>query len=313
LTIDQSVELLSLALFAALFALVGLGWIRVRAAHRLPFFMLRRQRSLQAWRLMLLGAALGAAGLIVRLFGQQAAYVLVPPTPSATPTRAPTASATATLTPSITPTPSNTLIPSITPTASNTPTPTIPDAITVLFRETITPRPEAVFSPIQIARRLDRLNRALDPAESFENPIGPLYGAFTYDFLDDGVRWTALWYREDQIVCSETQLWTGGTGGYGFAECRPLGGWQPGEYELRMFLGEIWKVSARFRVSGLPPTPTATRTASATPSSTPTATVQPTRTPSPTATPWATRTATFSLTRTATASPTRAPSSTPTP
>jgi hypothetical protein len=271
-TIDQTVQLLSLALLAALVVLLALGWSRLRAAHRLPFFMLRRQRSLQAWRLVLLGVALGLAGLVMRLIGRQAAYVLVPPTPSATPTFTPTASATTTLTPSITPTPSDTLIPSITPTASDTPTPTIPDAITVLFRETVTARPEAVFSPIEIARRLDRLNRAINPAEAFENPIGILYGAFTYDFLDDGVRWTALWYREDQIVCSETRLWEGGTGGYGYAECAPPGGWQPGEYELRMFLGESWRISARFRVNGLPPTATPSPSPTATPSASPSAT-----------------------------------------
>ena len=282
MTIDQTVELLSLALFAALFVLLWLGWTRVRAAHRLPFFMLRRQRSLQAWRLLLLGAALGLAGLMVRLLGRQAAYVLVPPTPSATPTFTATASATPTLTPSITPTPSVTLIPSITPTASETPTPTIPEAITVLFRETVTPRPEAVFSPIEVARRLDRLNRALNPAEAFENPVGTLYGAFTYDFLDDGVRWTALWYREDHIVCSETKPWEDGTGGYGYAECAPVGGWEAGEYELRMFLGESWKVSARFRVSGLPPpSPSPTATASPSPTATATASATPTS-PSPT-------------------------------
>lgn len=281
MTIDQTVELLSLGLFGALFVLLWLGWARVRAAHRLPFFMLRRQRSLQAWRLLLLGAALGLAGLMVRLFGRQAAYVLVPPTPSATPTFTATASATATLTPSITPTPSATLIPSITPTASETPTPTIPEAITVLFRETVTPRPESVFSPIEIARRLDRLNRALSPAEAFENPIGTLYGAFTYDFLDDGVRWTALWYRGDRIVCSETKPWEDGTGGYGYAECAPAGGWEAGEYELRMFLGETWKVSARFRVSGLPPTATATPSPSATASHSPTTTATASATPTP--------------------------------
>lgn len=279
MTIDQTVQLLSLGLYAALFGLLWLGWSRIRAANRLPYFMIRRQRSTQAWRLVLLGLVFGAAGLVLQVFGRQAAYVLVPPTPSATPTLTASPTATVTQTASITPTQSATLIPSITPTASGTPTPSIPEAITVLFRETITPRPEAVFSPIQISRRLDRLNRALNPAEAFENPIGTLYGAFTYDFLDDGVRWTALWYREDRIVCSETLPWQGGTGGYGFAECSPAEGWQPGEYELRMFLGETWKASARFRVSGLPPTVTPSATAA------PTATAAATAFPTAQATP----------------------------
>src|SRR3989304_8879769 len=40
LTIDQTVELLSLGLFAALFVLLWLGWTRGRAAPRPPLFLL---------------------------------------------------------------------------------------------------------------------------------------------------------------------------------------------------------------------------------------------------------------------------------
>jgi hypothetical protein len=107
---------------------------------------------------------------------------------------------------------------------------------------------------------LDRLNRAIGAAEAFENPVGILYGAFTYDAMNDGVRWTALWYLGAEIVCSETKPWDGGTGGYGFTECDPPEGFQPGEYEVRMFLGETWKLSGRFLIIGSASQATATGT-----------------------------------------------------
>ncbi len=250
LSVDQTIGLAVGVLTLTMLGLIWLGYRRVRAAQQLPYFTLRHRRVREGWRLILLGFGLGIFGLCSRLFGAQAVQVLVTPTPSLTPTASETPTATVTLTPSITPTPTITLTPSITATPSATSTPEIPDALMVLFRETITPRPEAVFSPLEFSQRLDRLNRAIGPGEAFENPVPMLFGAFTYDALDDGIRWTALWYFGPEIVCSETKPWDGGTGGYGFTECAPLGGFQPGEYEVRMFLGETWEVSGRFLIVG---------------------------------------------------------------
>jgi hypothetical protein len=265
LPVDRSIALLVGLLSLLMLGLIWLGYQRIRAAQQLPYFTLRRQRLREGWRLVGLGFSLGLFGLFTRLFGAQAALVLITPTPSLTPTPTLTPTASVTPTPSITPTASATLTPSITPTPSATPTPEIPGALTVLFRETITPRPEAVFSQLEFAGQLDRLNRAIRPAEAFDNPIGRLFGAFTYDGLDDGVRWTALWYFGSQIVCSETKPWDGGTGGYGFTECEPEGGFPPGEYEVRMFLGVVWQVSGRFLVVGPVPTSVPTGTPTSTP------------------------------------------------
>ena len=234
-----------------------LGWHRLRGAQEVPFFGLRQQKIREGWRLILLGFALGFFGLVTRLFGSQAAAVIITPIPSDTPIPSETPTPTLTLTPSITATASITPTASVTPTPSVTATPAIPEGLTVLFRETVTPRPEAVFSPIEMSRRLDILNRAIGPATEFENPIDILYGAFTYNFLDDGVRWTAIWYLNSQIVCSETKPWDGGTGGYGYTECRPENGWLPGEYEVQMFLGTNWIVSSRFSIADVA-TPSAT-------------------------------------------------------
>ncbi|MCB0833210.1 MAG: hypothetical protein KDC45_07090, partial [Bacteroidetes bacterium] len=86
----------------------------------------------------------------------------------------------------------------------------------------------------------------------------------------------ALWYRNGELVCYETEPWreawgTGGIGGY--TSCSsPLGGWQAGNYEVQIFMGYEWKVVGRFTVlENLTPTaPTGTPNLSTT--ETPTAT-----------------------------------------
>jgi type VI secretion system secreted protein VgrG len=254
MTIDQSVYLIAGALVLLTVILIYLGQARLREARKLPYFMLRRERMTQGWRVILLGVILGVAALLMLLIGRQAAYTLYPPTPSTTPTETITPTASITPIPSITPTPSITPVPSITPTATITPTPQLPDEVRLLVRETITPNPEAVFSPIQVSKRLDGFNQAINPQEDFIGLEGRLYGAFSYDNLEDGVRWTAIWYFNDEIICLETQAWDGGTGGYGYTECE-TDPWRPGRYDIQIFYGDQWEVSTYIEVFELEETP----------------------------------------------------------
>ena len=170
------------------------------------------------------------------------------------------------------------------------------------FEGEVTPSPDAVFSPLQFSRRIDDEWQPVDPAVEFENPVGHLYGTFSYNNMTDGVQWTALWYREGELVYFETTIWEGGSGGYGYTDWEPASDqWQPGFYEVQIFVGTEWKVSGYFSVIGEPPTPTITNT----PTQTATSTVRPTQTgtASPTQTLWPTRTPTITLTPTRTRTP----------
>ena len=112
-----------------------------------------------------------------------------------------------------------------------------------------------------------------------------------------GSQWTALWFREDELVYYQTLPWNGGSGGTGYTDSEiPRNKWLPGKYEVRIFVGETWKQSGTFDVIGTPPTlePTETTEATQIPTSSPTSTgtnqptftitVQPTQTTQATAT-----------------------------
>lgn len=250
MTINQSVYLAASFLLLGMVILLILGGRALSDARRLPYFMLRRSRVVQGWRILILAIALGLASLLTFTIGPRAVYVVYPPTPSRTPTSTQTPTATRTPIPSITPTSSVTPIPSETATATITPTPGLPEEIQILLRETITPNPEAVFSPILVSSRISSFNQAINPQEDFNQPQGRLFGSFSYNNLQDGVRWTAIWYFQDEIVCIETIPWDGGSGGYGYTECEPEA-WLPGRYDIQLFFGEEWQVSTYFEVLGL--------------------------------------------------------------
>ncbi len=292
-------------ILAAILAIVSLitGLRLIWKSRDLRFFRMRRDRQVQGWRRIFAAILLGLAAWALNSFAEPVAYSFFEP--SATPTTSPTI----TLTPTVSLTPSITLSPTITetPAESNTPTitptPHIPLAIEGKFTGTLTPPAEAVFSAIEFSNiGLDGLNRALEPTDTFTNPVGSMFAAFSYNELADGIQWTALWYRQDELVSFETKPWDGGTGGYGFSEWHPKAEeWLPGEYQVQLFLGFDWYQVDFFTIIGNPPPSTATFTP------TPSMTLAPTRTPTLTLSP------TITLTPSNTPTPSKTPTQTPLP
>lgn len=297
------------AIFLSIFGLLALTWSGVsaiRAARKLMYFRLRQQRLRAGGRSLIFALALAGLALVLWRWGEPLAYTYFPP--SLTPTLSPTPS----LSPTITLTPSTTLTPSVTPTPaiSNTPTitptPFIPPVIEALFSSLVTPNPDAVFSPLTFSRAIDSAYQPIDPATVFTQPIEKIVATFSYDQMQNGTQWTALWLRDGQLLYHETLPWNGDTGGYGFTEWQPerANEWLAGEYEVQIFVGLEWKVVGRFSVEGDPATetptaspsptisPTLTQTSSKTPLPSPTkppsSTPRPSRTPRPSDTPWPT-------------------------
>ena len=304
-----------LALGAAATFLLGVGGIR--DSRRMKYYRLRRSRLVAGWRMLGISVVLIAVTLLVSRFGEPAVYTVYTISPTPPP------SATASLTPTITETPTITLTPTITPTLSETYTPTptatpyVPLAVEVNFTGTLTPPAEAVFSPLRFAQGIDLAFNPIDPNTIFTNPVREMYAIFSYDKMADGIQWTALWYRDGELIYFETLPWDGGTGGFGFSDWKPEPEeWLPGQYQVQIFIGLDLAVAGDFEVVGFPATRTPTVTNTSTPTKTPTPTV--TRTPTITLTPTITVTRWPTLTPTPTRTPfpptpTKIPSSTPLP
>jgi len=301
------------AIVLAIVGLVLLFWLGIRTiqhGQRLPFFRKRREHMLRGWRMIFLTIGLAVGVFFMGRFGEPVVYRFFPPSPTVTMT------GTITLTPTISLTPTITETPTITNTPSVTNTPFMPEDVARQFSSTVTPNPESVFSPVVFAREIDDNLQPIEPSTEFTNPIGKLYGTFSYDRMTTGAQWSALWYRGTDLICLETQPWDGNTGGWGYTECElPAAAWLPGEYEVQIFVGMEWNNSGRFTVVGDAPTPVAT--ASPTRTLGPTATITPippTRTPRPTITPLPTQTPrnTFTPTPTRTRTPTPTITLTPT-
>ena len=242
------------------------------SGRKVKFFKMRRDQMLRGWRLIALGLFWMIAALGIFFFGEPTVYHFITPSPTIPASLTPSITPSISTTPTITETPTITLTPaeSYTPTASSTPF--MPAEVEVRFEGRLTPPAEAAFSPLTFTNiGLDEDYNPVGSGVQFTNPVGHMYGHFTYARMADDIQWTALWYRDGELVHYETLPWNGGSGGSGYTDWDPAPDlWLPGEYTVQIFLGTDFQIAGTFTVMGEPPTATATQTP------------QPSSTPSPT-------------------------------
>jgi hypothetical protein len=240
----------------------------------IQFFRIRRETSGQGWFIIFLSLLFLLFTFLLATFAEPVIYTYLPPTATLRLT------STMTITPTISVTPSISLTPTITNTPSETSTPGIPPTIEAGFLAQLDPNPDAVFSQLRFSRRIDNTNQPVTPLNEFKNPIDHLYGTFSFDKMLDGSQWTALWYRNGELVYFESIVWMGGSGGYGYTDWNPPEDyWEPGEYEVQIFAGKEWKRSGTFTVIGFPDTPSPSPRVTITQTPSPSATIIPTSTP----------------------------------
>jgi hypothetical protein len=279
----------------------------LQISRRWSDFRLRQRYVVQARGSVLLALLSGALALGLFILARSTRASIIPAAPpvapisiaSSTASPIPEAAATETTTPTIiiptqTPiTPSPVVIPSAAPATA---TPVMPIAVQALIQGTVTPAFDVEFGRLRFSTEINNYT-LVAPGEEFTNPIKQMYSVFTYQPLGVKVEWIALWYQDGALKYVDTTSWKDFPAGVAVAGwTRPAPEWQPGNYEVQVFVGTDWKASGRFVLEGDAPTPT--------PSPPPSATA--------TAPPTATTSSTATITRTPTASPLPPPSQTPT-
>jgi hypothetical protein len=269
--------------------LSALGALRsIRKGRNVVYYRISRKLVSEGWWMIVFAAVLILVAILVGTLAEPVAYTYFPPSPTVSLTPTVTLTPTISLTPTVTQTPTITLTPAISYTPTVTGTPFMPDAIAAQFSATVTPNPGAAFSPLQFSRKVVNFN-AVDPQTVFQNPVEKLYVIYSYDGMTDGVDWTMLWYRGEELLKYDTSPWDGGTGGNGQYDLDlPAEKWLPGIYQVIFFVGMEWKTIGEFRVIGSPPSPTPTSYPSLTPTVTPTPV--PTWTQRPSDTRWPSQT-----------------------
>ncbi len=229
-------------------------------ARRAPYYVLRRDAFRRARRWILTSLALQAVAVLLLFVALYLpAVTRAPlPSPSATSFVAPTLTRTPTRSPTRTPTPTPTRRPTATPPFIPTPTQAVPLPEIALspLPSAVPPGEEARIAVITLATEEDAAGQPVDPGSEFPPGDHRVYLFFTYEGMDDGIQTTFAWYKGEEFIdfCSDAWLWglvegrDWGRSGRSSYFCRPPGGWEPGTYEIRVFIETRLQGIAQFAI-----------------------------------------------------------------
>ncbi|MBZ0293910.1 MAG: hypothetical protein K8L99_15200, partial [Anaerolineae bacterium] len=256
--------------------LLVLALYHLRRSRTGPYWRLRRQASQRGGRLLLISVILFALTFALAFYSGLAAIafrgidtffrentgfagVVVPtltltpaesPTPTETATATPTATQVPTVTiaptttpsptiPTLTPTPTFTLTPTQMPTITLTPSPTFEVALHLTApASNQTPRPDANISIIAADDAITADGAPLEPQTEFPSGIQRIYLFINYENMDNRVVWSRILYRENVPIQGQSYLWSQGDQGSSFFFFGNNTGYNPGNYQVRILIGD---------------------------------------------------------------------------
>ena len=220
-------------------------------ARRAPYYAMREDALKQVRLWMLVALILLVLAIDLLIVPPRLATIIAPPTP--TPTVFPTVTLTFTpiSSPTGTPTVAPTRRPSATPPFIPTSTPDVPPPESAL-----TPLPSAVpagedarITIITLAADEDDSGQPVNPGAEFPPGDHPVYLFVSYEGMVNGVVWTFAIYREGEFLDGVTQLWEWGIEGRTSLYYEPPGGYEPGIYEMRVFIEDRLQGVAQFVIA----------------------------------------------------------------
>jgi hypothetical protein len=236
---------------------VGVSLFYFRRARLAPYHILREAARKRGLWCLLVGLILLILSLLLLYLNARSAQLARPtPAPSAVPTT--TFTPTPTETPPASPTPTLSVSPSATPTRRPTATPPFIPTPTPAY-----PLPDTALSPLPDATpagpdaQIVLLTLAL--AEENGRPVGQavefapgdhrVYLFFDYVGMTNNLVWTYGWYRDGQYLDGATRLWVLGGFGDTYLYFKPPGGYEPGMYEIRVWIEDTLQGVAQFVIT----------------------------------------------------------------
>ncbi len=157
-----------------------------------------------------------------------------PSVPTATDTPPPDDSTRAT-TPASTP-----LILIITATPAYTPTPTPFPTFTPNVTQavsSVTPQPGATLRIVALDDQIDASYRPVNPRTTFEAGVKRLYLFVEFNAMTEGVLWRRVITKDGELFDDNTYLWGLEDSGSGYFFFGRDNGFEPGNYEIRLYIG----------------------------------------------------------------------------
>ncbi len=102
---------------------------------------------------------------------------------------------------------------------------------------------------ITLAVDRDASGQPVDPGTEFPPGNHRVYLFISYESMANGVTWTFATYREGEFLDGTTQLWEWGKQGKTYLYYEPPGAYDPGMYEMHVFIETRLQGIAQFVIT----------------------------------------------------------------
>lgn len=241
-------------LFALAAIAVGVSLLCFRRARMAPYYVIREMARRKGLRWLAAAIASLLVGVGLLYLGAHPPHLglvtlsPLPPTPTvAVDATALSPTATSIPLPTALPSPTPTRRPTATPPPIPTPTPPCPLPETALspLPGAVPAGPEAQITFVTFAAGEEN-GRPVDPGIEFPPGDHRVYLFFEYRGMTRNAVWTYGWYRDGQYLDGATRLWILNSAGVNYLYFRPPGGYEPGVYEVRIWIEHRFQGSAQF-------------------------------------------------------------------
>jgi hypothetical protein len=235
----------------------GLAVAQLIKARRAPYYALRREALRRGKRWVLTALVWLALAIAVLIVPSRLADILS--APASVPT------ATAATVPTRTPTPRPTRTPTATPTRrptatapfipTSTPDVPVPESALSTLPSAVPAGEDARITVITLAAQADDLEQPVDPGTEFPPGDHRVYLFFTYEGMQNGVATTFAWYKNGELLDSDTWAWglaegrEWGEAGRTYYYYKPPEGWEPGDHQVHVFIETRLQGTAQFVIT----------------------------------------------------------------
>lgn len=122
-------------------------------------------------------------------------------------------------------------------TPTQTPYPTFTPRAATLIPGSITPQPDANLTITALDNRISDTLEPVNPRTTFTAETQRIYFFIDYAAMSDGVPWTRQLYKDGAQIDSVTYTWRQGRSGTTYFFFGSADGFEPGNYEIRLFIG----------------------------------------------------------------------------
>ena len=108
---------------------------------------------------------------------------------------------------------------------------------------------DAHIAVITLAAGHDDSGAPVDPGTEFPPGDHRVYLFISYEGMANGVAWTFAIYRQGKLLDETTQLWEWGEQGITYLYYQPPQGYEPGVYEMAVFVESRLQGIAQFVIT----------------------------------------------------------------